>query len=68
MDASNGGVQDDHTPFISRHVPAADFTQFPSYPYWHTKEDALDKLSPRSFGIVGHVFIEVLHGLQEGER
>lgn len=68
VDASNGGVQDDHTPFISRHVPAADITQFPNYPYWHTTQDTLDKLIPRSFGIVGHVFIEVLHALQEGKR
>jgi len=68
VDASNGGVQDDHTPFISRRVPAADITQFPNYPYWHTTQDTLDKLSPRSFGIVGHVFIEVLRATQEGKR
>jgi glutaminyl-peptide cyclotransferase len=63
--ASNDGVQDDHTPFINRHVPAADVTQFPNYPYWHTTQDTLDKLSPRSFGIVGHVFVETLRTLQQ---
>lgn len=68
MDASNGGVQFDHTPSISRHVPAADIAQFPNHPYWHTTQDTLDKLSPRSFGIVGHVYIEVLRGLQAGKR
>jgi glutaminyl-peptide cyclotransferase len=68
VDASNGGVQDDHTPFINRRVTAADITQFPNYPYWHTTQDTLDKLSPRSFAIVGHVFVETLRGLQEGQR
>lgn len=62
--ASNGGVQDDHGPFLNHHVPAADITEFPNYPYWHTTEDTMDKLSPRSFAIVGHVFLESIHDLQ----
>lgn len=63
--ASNGGVQDDHGPFLSHHVPAADITEFPNYPYWHTTQDTMDKLSPRSFAIVGHVFLESIHDLQQ---
>lgn len=66
--ASNGGVQDDHTPFLSHHVPAADITEFPNYPYWHTTQDTMDKLSPRSLAIVGHVFLESVHELQQKSR
>lgn len=33
VNASNGGVQDDHKPFLDRHVPAVDITEFPNYPY-----------------------------------
>jgi glutaminyl-peptide cyclotransferase len=68
VDASNGGVQDDHKPFTDRHVAAVDITQFPNYPYWHTTQDTMDKLSPRSFAIVGHVFLESVHALQEGQH
>jgi glutaminyl-peptide cyclotransferase len=66
--ASNGGVEDDHTPFLSHHVPAADITEFPNYPYWHTTQDTMDKLSPRSLAIVGHVFLESVHELQQRNR
>jgi glutaminyl-peptide cyclotransferase len=68
VDTSDGGVQDDHKPFIDRHVPAADITHFPNYPYWHTTQDTMDKLSPRSFAIVGHVFLETIRGLQAGQH
>lgn len=66
--ASNGGVQDDHTPFLSHHVPAADITEFPNYPYWHTTQDTIDKISPRSLAIVGHVFLESVRELQQRSR
>jgi len=68
VDALNGGVQDDHEPFTDRHVPAADITEFPNYPQWHTTQDTLDKLSPRSFAVVGHVFVETIRALQEGQH
>jgi glutaminyl-peptide cyclotransferase len=65
---SNGGVQDDHTPFLSHHVPAADITEFPNYPFWHTTQDTMDKISARSLAIAGHVFLATLEELQRGER
>lgn len=68
VDAFNGGVQDDHKPFTDRHVPAADITHFPNYPYWHTTQDTLDKLAPRSFAVVGHVFLETIRALQAGQH
>ncbi|HTV57494.1 MAG TPA: M28 family metallopeptidase [Verrucomicrobiae bacterium] len=66
--SSNGGVEDDHVPFLRHHVPAADITEFPNYPYWHTTQDTMDKISPRSLAIAGHVFLEAVRELQQGRR
>lgn len=68
LSGSNGGVQDDHGPFLNRHVPAIDITAFPNYPYWHTPQDTMDKISARSLAIVGHVFLETVRALQEKFR
>jgi glutaminyl-peptide cyclotransferase len=57
-------VTDDHTPFLSRHIPSADIIDF-DYPYWHTTEDTLDKCSPHSLAIVGHVFLESIKALDQ---
>jgi len=58
-------LEDDHMPFLRRGVPAVDLIQFEDYlPYWHTSADTLDKLSPRSLAIVGHVLLEVLNQLE----
>jgi len=43
---------DDHTPFLQRGIPAADLIDF-DYPYWHTTEDTIDKISAASLDIVG---------------
>jgi Zn-dependent M28 family amino/carboxypeptidase len=55
------GVEDDHRPFAAVGVPVADLIDL-DYGYgnafWHTKEDTLDKLSPRSLEIVGNVVLE----------
>ena len=54
---------DDHMPFLREGVPAVDIIDFEygSSPedndYWHTKEDTLDKVSPRSLKIVGDVVL-----------
>lgn len=54
-------VDDDHRPFAAAGVPVADLIDF-DYGYgnafWHTPEDTLDKLSPRSLEIVGNVVLE----------
>ena len=49
--ARNNQVSDDHLPFMKRGVPCADLIDF-SYGYnnvfWHTPQDTVDKLSPKS--------------------
>jgi Zn-dependent M28 family amino/carboxypeptidase len=59
-------IEDDHLPFLRRGVPAVDIVRCCSeeIPYWHTPQDTLDKISPRSLAIVGHVLIEVLPQLE----
>lgn len=61
-------VDDDHTPFVQRNVPSVDVIDLPDYPYWHTTQDTMDKVSARSLGIVGHVFLESLAALQQKLR
>ncbi|MGH7839180.1 MAG: M28 family peptidase [Candidatus Binataceae bacterium] len=58
-------VADDHTPFVQRNVPSVDIIDLDDYPYWHTTQDTMDKVSPRSLGIAGHVFVASLAELQE---
>ena len=54
-------VDDDHIPFVKRGVPCADLIDF-MYGYnnvfWHTPQDTVDKLSPKSLEIVGSVILE----------
>jgi len=62
--ARNNQVSDDHLPFMKRGVPCADLIDF-SYGYnnvfWHTPQDTIDKLSPKSLEIVGSVVLETVH-------
>lgn len=56
-------VVDDHTPFLEAGVPSIDLIDFeygPGNRYWHTSQDTLDKLSPRSLEIVGRVILEAI--------
>ena len=53
------GVMDDHIPFLERGVPAALLIDL-DYPYWHTVEDTLDKVSPESLERVGRVMQTLL--------
>src|SRR5262249_34816987 len=56
--AREGPITDDHAPFLARGVPSIDLIDF-DYGYnnvfWHTVEDTVDKLSPKSLAIVGSV-------------
>ena len=45
-------MEDDHTPFIQKGIPAVDIIDF-NYPYWHTTADTLDKISADSLNAVG---------------
>jgi glutaminyl-peptide cyclotransferase len=60
--------EDDHLPFLHRGVAAADIIDLDNPiadNYWHKTSDTLDKVSPRSLAIVGHVLIEVLPQLEK---
>ena len=61
-------VEDDHRPFASAGIPVADLIDF-EYGYgnafWHTQDDTLDKLSPRSLEIVGNVVLESVGRLDQ---
>ncbi|HEV2385723.1 MAG TPA: M28 family peptidase [Candidatus Acidoferrales bacterium] len=60
--SSSMPVDDDHMPFVRRGVPSVDVIDF-DYPPWHTADDTLDKCSPHSLAVVGHVFLESVRAL-----
>jgi len=58
-------AEDDHDSFLTRGVPAVDVIgDFVNNGYWHTPQDALDKISAKTLAIVGHVFLESVKQLQ----
>lgn len=52
-------ILDDHIPFIQAGIPAIDIIDF-DYPYWHTTEDTLDKVSADSLRVIGETLLEWL--------
>ncbi len=54
-------MDDDHTPFLRRGIPAVDVIDF-DYPYWHTIQDTADKVSADSLERVGRVMKVWLEG------
>jgi hypothetical protein len=70
VDAHEGVGDDDHAPFLRAGVDALDIIQLSTYgssdsEYWHTKQDTLDKISPRSLKIVGDAVILSLPKIEE---
>lgn len=65
------GVEDDHIPFLTAGLPAVDVIGFATQgqgvqpAYWHTAEDTLDKVSPRSLEAVGRTVESSLRRLDE---
>jgi Zn-dependent M28 family amino/carboxypeptidase len=63
-------VDDDHLPFVKRGVPSADLIDF-DYGYdnvfWHTPQDTVDKLSPKSLEIAGGTILETVSILDKME-
>jgi glutaminyl-peptide cyclotransferase len=58
---------DDHFSFTQRKVSSVDVIDLDTrndVPYWHTPQDTLDKISPKTLAIVGHVFLECVKQLQ----
>ena len=64
--ARTGPFLDDHIPFVQRGVPSADLIDL-DYGYnnvfWHSPQDTVDKLSPKSLEIVGTVTLETVRML-----
>ncbi len=69
VDELGPALIDDHIPFLERGWPAADIIDF-DYPYWHTTEDTVDKVSAESLQQVGRTLVFWLKsfcGTQAGE-
>ena len=58
-DATSGEVQDDHTPFMQRGIPAIDLIDF-TFPCWHKTCDDLSAVSERSLDLSGEAVLELL--------
>ncbi|MCW5878062.1 MAG: M28 family peptidase [Anaerolineales bacterium] len=52
---------DDHTPFIELGIPSVLLIDF-DYPYWHTRQDTLDKVSAHSLQAIGDTILAWLLG------
>jgi len=58
-------VADDHMPFLLAGVKALDLIDFQSQSsFWHTAQDTMDKLSAKSFDIVGSVILKSIEQLE----
>jgi len=61
-------IEDDHIPFAKAGVPVADLIDFDfgyNNVFWHTTQDTLDKLSPKSLEITGDVLLETVQLLDQ---
>ncbi|HVX88462.1 MAG TPA: M28 family peptidase [Gemmatimonadales bacterium] len=56
---AGGPITDDHVEFHRVGIPAVDIIDI-DYPWWHTKDDTLDKIGQRSLQIVGDVMMYVV--------
>ena len=62
-------ILDDHQPFLDEGFPAINLIDFAfgSAPglndYWHTLEDTMDRLDPKSFQITGSLIIAMMNAL-----
>ncbi|HEV7968315.1 MAG TPA: M28 family peptidase [Candidatus Acidoferrales bacterium] len=57
-------IEDDHLSFLKREIPSVDIIDL-DVPYWHTTQDTLDKVDPRTLAVTGHVLIESLPELEK---
>jgi glutaminyl-peptide cyclotransferase len=56
---------DDHKPFHDAGVTCMDIIQLENYPFWHTEDDTLDKISAASLKIVGDVVLGSLPRIEQ---
>src|SRR5438105_4424264 len=73
VDTTEGVGDDDHSPFLKAGIDSLDIIQLSTYgvndsEYWHTKEDTLDKVSPKSLKIVGDTIIASLPKIEERRK
>lgn len=52
-------ILDDHIPFVEAGIQAIDIIDF-DYPYWHTQNDTVDKVSANSLNAIGKTLLEWL--------
>jgi Zn-dependent M28 family amino/carboxypeptidase len=57
-------IDDDHMPFVRAGVPSVDIIDL-DYPAWHTAEDTIDNVAPRSLQIVGDVVLAALPDIEQ---
>jgi hypothetical protein len=57
-------IDDDHVPFMQAGVPSIDIIDL-DYTAWHTAQDDLDHVSPRSLQIVGDVVLDALPAIEQ---
>jgi Zn-dependent M28 family amino/carboxypeptidase len=53
-------IIDDQIPFVRVGIPTAEIIDF-DYPYWHTTEDVIDKVSSNSLKVVGDTLLAWLN-------
>jgi len=59
-------IVDDHIPFIRAGIPAVDLIDLDygfNHSFWHTSNDTLDKISPKSLKIVGDIVVRLIDKL-----
>ena len=59
-----GAIEDDHQSFLNRGVPSVDIIDL-DVPFWHTPQDTLDKVDPRTLAITGHVLVASLPDIEK---
>ncbi|HKQ99713.1 MAG TPA: M28 family peptidase [Pyrinomonadaceae bacterium] len=65
VDEIEGVGGDDHEPFLKEGIESLDIIQLGTYPYWHTAQDTIDKISPQSLKIVADVVLASLPRIEE---
>jgi Peptidase family M28 len=60
-----GGVIDDHIPFLEQAIPSIDLIDF-NYPYADTVEDTPDKLDPAVLDEVGETVAQLVINVNAG--
>jgi glutaminyl-peptide cyclotransferase len=60
-----GGVIDDHFPFLEQGIPSIDLIDF-NYPYADTVQDTVDKLDPAVMDEVGETVAQLVINMNEG--